>query len=347
VIPPSSHNRCRFCGFLLLLALWASLFASDVKPLILLPYDQSRIYFADFFDIESIPSPELSEKLQTIVFGFAPLPGKTLVFQSDYLRAKIALYFPEIEPIIRSETITVSRGLTPTSSSWGAAPPLTGATETVDIPSETFLSPNEWKSRLETLTLAFLSETWSVAIPPEAFHLELSIEPPTVFSDRPWDLTFTKFGKSEYFVKIVADSPVNSPATRWTGKVKPIWIRNLATAGRNIRYKESFSSDAVVFKPLNYFDYRDPVVEGVSFPKVAKAFIKSGAVIEGTMIANPPYVKAGQVIFAVVRIGGVEVKGLVEALKDAQIGEVIQARNVETGALLTGIVEEGPVLRLH
>lgn len=347
MIRPSRQKCGLLCGLLFPLILWAGMEGLAVKPLLFIPYDQTRIYFSDFFDTETILSKELAEKLQSIVFGFAPLPGKTLLYQSDYVRSKISLYFPEIDPLIQSDTVTVSRGNalieTPLSATTSSVP----ATKTSEDPPGALIDAEEWKSRLEEHARAFLTDMWMVAIPAEAFHLEIMTEPPTAFSEMPWEITYTRFGKSEFFVKIAAGSPVASRTTRWTGKVKPVWIRNLATAGRNIKYKETFLSDAVVYKPLNYFDYRDPVVEGVAFPKVSKAFIKSGTVIEGALIANPPYVRAGQVIFAVVIIGGVEVKGMVEVLKDAQIGEVIQARNVETGAILTGILEEGPVLRLY
>ncbi len=347
MILSARRKLCFLCGLTVPLLFLAGFGANAVNPLLFLPYDQNRIYFSDFFDMEKITPPELAEKLRTIVFGFAPLPGKTLLFQSDYVRSKIALYFPEIDPLIESKTITVSRGNALTLTGLSSLAPSLTATKTSEEVPISILDAEEWKRRLGKLTLEFLSEALTVAIPAEAFHLELSTEPPAVFLDTLWDVTYTKFGKSEYFVKIVANSPAVSETTRWTGKVKPVWIRNLATASRNIKYKETFLPDAVIYKPLNYFDYRDPVVEGVVFPKVSKAFIKSGSVIESAMIVNPPFVKAGQVIFAVVNIGGVEVKGMVEVLKDAQIGEVIQAINAETGALLKGILEEGPLLRLY
>jgi flagella basal body P-ring formation protein FlgA len=64
------------------------------------------------------------------------------------------------------------------------------------------------------------------------------------------------------------------------------------------------------------------------------------------MLKKRAYVLKGQVINAVVHLAGVVVTSKVEMIENAEIGQLVRAKNVDTGIIITGILDEGPVLRV-
>jgi flagella basal body P-ring formation protein FlgA len=314
---------------------------------ILLPYSQDKLFFSDFFDFDdSIPS-SLEQQLKKIIFDYAPLPGKQIRYNTDYIISKINHYFPEITPISDTETITILRASKDDTITTLIANPISFPKDNSQESNPTvFVTPERWEVLLRDNLRDYLQKNTGEEIPSETFDIVINKESPVSFPIESWTIKYTKFGKSEYFVQLEA-KPENGVVYKWTGKIEPVWIRNIAVANRNIRYKETVQDDAVTYQPLNFFSYREPLVEGSQFPKIASSYIKEGTVIETGMLKDPPYVKAGQVIFALIIIGGVEARGMVEILKDAQIGDIVQARNIETGVLVTGKIEEGPILRIY
>lgn len=302
---------------------------------------------ADLFELnDSVPESVLSELLR-ITFGFAPLAGKQSVYTMEYVVSKINFYFPQIIPVIESEMVTIAKDSSVASSFLFTSPYSLPATLTMNPEDSTLkqLSGEEWRKLFTQEFLSYLSEELKTSIPEEDFELGINTLLPTDFPSLPWVVHYTKFGKSEYLVRVEGKTE-SGVFQKWTGKVKPIWIRNLAVANRNINYHTTIDSESVQFQSFNYFDYREPAVQGLTFPKIAKSLIREGEVIEMSQIEDPPYVKAGQVIQAYVSIGGVEVRGSVQLLKDAQIGDIVQAKNVENNTLVTGTIEEGPLLRI-
>jgi len=160
-------------------------------------------------------------------------------------------------------------------------------------------------------------------------------------------IVINKYGKNEYLANIsiyLEKKLVENRRVIFEAE----WLRNLAVAGRNINYGEIIETDSVVFEKMDYFLYPDSFSdEDFEYGQMTKYFIREGNVIKSNSLKSAPYVIRGQIIQGMVRIGTVSVSVQVKVLSDGSIGDIVRAMNIESGVIVSGIIEEGPVLNIN
>jgi len=125
-------------------------------------------------------------------------------------------------------------------------------------------------------------------------------------------------------------------------------LRTIVVAKRKINYGEIIQEGDVELKKYNIFGKNMEFLENTEevIGKRSKRNFNPGDPIIETYLEVPPYVVKGQVVSAYVSINGIVVTTFVRLMEDGNIGEVVSARNVDTGKLIYGVIEEGPRLRI-
>jgi len=330
---------------LLLTAFSCTVFPLSIKQYVAIPFENSKVYFSDFFDSEELKAEGLFEGLQKIVFGFSPLSGKSFLLDSAYFLSKLNQYFPNLsinkpypEMILiyrtdernnlHSVLLSFPKDISKDTAQekYIEEPEDISAKIKRDILSSYSLSGEE-----NTLAFSSMKLDFSIPFYPEDFLLE-------------YEISLIKLGGGSFLLKVYKISGQKKEII-WNGKVNPVWFRKVAVAKRNISYGEQLNLDSVNFKELNFFELRDPVLLEKYRPElVSRSFIKEGSVLSQNQFKDPPYVKAGQIIMAFINIGGVTIKAQVQILQDSNIGEIVRAKNTESGFILSGKIIEGPFL---
>lgn len=80
--------------------------------------------------------------------------------------------------------------------------------------------------------------------------------------------------------------------------------------------------------------------------KVARRTLPTGKVIPLNALQDPKVVSRGVAVEAVLEEGGLSITTLVMPLQDGAVGSLIQARNVDSGKVISGIVAADGTLRV-
>ncbi|MQT12759.1 flagellar basal body P-ring formation chaperone FlgA [Segnochrobactrum spirostomi] len=80
--------------------------------------------------------------------------------------------------------------------------------------------------------------------------------------------------------------------------------------------------------------------------KVARRTLAAGKLIPLNGVADPKVISRGVAIEAVLEEGGLSITTLVMPLQDGAVGSLIQARNVDSGKVISGIVAADGTLRV-
>lgn len=117
---------------------------------------------------------------------------------------------------------------------------------------------------------------------------------------------------------------------------------NVLVATRTIRSGELLNASDVVFQRINLLDLNVEYCTDLSqiVGKIARKMFKQNEPLDGKYLVKPPDVKAGQLLTAKVQIGAVLATAQVRAVRDAHIGEKILVRNVSSGVLIEGLLQE-------
>jgi flagella basal body P-ring formation protein FlgA len=116
--------------------------------------------------------------------------------------------------------------------------------------------------------------------------------------------------------------------------------RKILIARRTIKSGEIIKREDVelvefdVFGKKGNFTNDLEVVAG----KVSRKMFREGEPIDLFYLVKAPDVRAGQVLLAVFETGSVLATALVRVLHDGNFGEIVKARNVDTGFLIQGIL---------
>ena len=131
-------------------------------------------------------------------------------------------------------------------------------------------------------------------------------------------------------------------------KVHLVLQRMVVVAKRKINYGEIIQEGDLELKKVNVFGKTSTFVSDIKkvVGKRAKRNFNKDDPIVLEYLETPPYVTRGQVISAYVSIDGITVTTFVRLMEDGNIGEVVSARNIDTGQLIYGVVEKGPRLRI-
>lgn len=133
-----------------------------------------------------------------------------------------------------------------------------------------------------------------------------------------------------------------------TLQLKLLSFKKVVVASRKINYNEIISKDDIKYAEVNILEVKGTYIENIEEcigKKVKKMFNKDEIILQEFLEKKPDVVK-GQIILAYVEFPGIKVTSLVRSMENGWIGETITARNLETGRLVYGILEEGPLLRV-
>lgn len=72
--------------------------------------------------------------------------------------------------------------------------------------------------------------------------------------------------------------------------------------------------------------------------------VKKGEIVDSIYLRRIPDVKAGDIVTVLVEFEGITVSTLARAMANANFGDTLSVRNVESGNIITGKLKEGPIL---
>lgn len=72
--------------------------------------------------------------------------------------------------------------------------------------------------------------------------------------------------------------------------------------------------------------------------------VKKGEIVNLTYLKKIPDIKAGDVLIVIVECEGIRITSIARAMTNANYGEIINARNTETGQIISGRLIEGPAV---
>ncbi|MBT1247784.1 MULTISPECIES: flagellar basal body P-ring formation chaperone FlgA [unclassified Thermosipho (in: thermotogales)] len=124
------------------------------------------------------------------------------------------------------------------------------------------------------------------------------------------------------------------------------YIRKIPVAARNINYGEQIKKGDIVYSDINILSLHGTPVDISKLPMISKKYFKIGEPIYEEYLEEIPDVVVGQLVFGYVELPGVKVHALLRAMESGNVGDVIKARNVDTGKIVYGLVVKGPMLKV-
>ncbi len=340
--------------FLLALSFPALLFPQTgselvyLKPHVEVLPESTRIFFQDFIENPHVLDEIVWVEMGKLIFGFAPLSGRSYQVEANYVVSKIQHHFPELSVVPTGlSTITIAK------------PSLTAALIDFSKPQSLLIAPSVIETLSQTNIQGSLEEMVLGHIIPLVFDQDelvaLALRNTHLTFEKPlpeeieWDdlqINVSRSGRG-VFVVFVRGLKGNQVVFQYNSRAQAVWYQEIAVSKTNISYGQSITNDHVEFRLLNYYEGTDPIrKEDFRQGFIARSFIRSGVVLSTNMFIPPWDVRKGQTIMAQVEIDGVVVRAQVEVLKDGRIGELIRTQNTTSGAYVTGILEEGLLLRV-
>jgi len=72
--------------------------------------------------------------------------------------------------------------------------------------------------------------------------------------------------------------------------------------------------------------------------------VKKGQIVDSTYLRRIPDVKSGDIVTVLVEFEGITISTVARAMSNANFGDTLSVRNVESGNIVTGKLKEGPIL---
>ena len=176
-------------------------------------------------------------------------------------------------------------------------------------------------------------------------NIEWSISPPEKYSEFKVISSSLLGNVVSILVKFTSDGFV--PAY---GRVnlEMALFRNIYVARRTIKSGERLSEKDISLMKWNVLglagNFTDDAQEIVG--KIARKLFRENEPLDCYYLFKEPDVKVGQVLRAFIEIGGVTVTTLVRAMKDSYVGDVIAVRNIQTGFIFHGTLDDNLVVRV-
>lgn len=319
-----------------------------LKPQVEVLPESTRVFFQDLIENPHVLDETVWIEMGKLIFGFAPLSGRSYQVETSYVVSKIQHHFPELS-VFPTGLLTITI----------AKPSLTATLTDFAKPHSLLIPPSITETVQQGNFHGSLEEKILSQIIPRVFdqaeliahafqNTHLVFEKPLP-EEIEWDdlqINVSRSGRG-VFVVFVRGLKENSVSFLYNSRVQAIWYQEIAVSKTNIPYGQSITNDHIEFRTLNYYEGTDPIrKEDFRQGLIARSFIRSGVVLSNTMFIPPWDVRKGQTIMAQVEIDGVVVRAQVEVLKDGRIGELIRTQNTTSGAYVTGILEEGLLLRV-
>ncbi|MFP4461751.1 MAG: flagellar basal body P-ring formation chaperone FlgA [Thermotogota bacterium] len=332
----------RFFFFLLLLSGSLLLFSQEIvlKAEVLIEPESNQIYLSDF-----VENPEVLKQLgkDEIIFGYSPMPGRSMKVSLDYVIGKFKRYLEGVTFISpEQEIVFVYRK----------------AFSDSDEEASSEATVSDFKMRTQQNDSGIYDETSLKNMFLKAFEQKLDVEfdekividyeqfPPTPFKAKIETINIYSRGSKKYMVRIEYMTEEGNRKYE-TAVFTTQWAVTGIKANKLIRKDVLLTQEYLSTEEIDYFDYKDPVL-AAQLPSdyVANYTISEGQVLEWSMLKKRDYVLKGQIISALVQLPGVEVTSKVEMLENGEIGKLVRAKNVDSGIIITGILDEGPILRV-
>ncbi|AJC74719.1 hypothetical protein AJ81_04620 [Pseudothermotoga hypogea DSM 11164 = NBRC 106472] len=117
---------------------------------------------------------------------------------------------------------------------------------------------------------------------------------------------------------------------------------NVLVVNRTVRSNEVLSENDVTFQKVNLLalnvEHCTDIDQVVG--KIVRKMFRQNEPLDARYLMKPPDVRAGQLLTARMTIGPVVATAQVRAMRDAYIGEKISVRNVSSGVLIEGLLQE-------
>lgn len=308
-----------------------------MKAEVLIEPENNQIYLSDF-----VENPELLRALgkDSIIFGYSPMPGRTMKVSLAYVIGKFQRYL-EDATYVRPEAdiVLVYRK---------ASTPLSDPATDVELVfgSEGNDSVSQYDEvRLKKMCLMALEEKLEVDFD-DKIEIFYDTFPPTPFKGTIESIKVYSRGSAKFMLRI--EYLTEEGSKRYESiDLRAKWpVQGLKT-NKQLRKDVLLSQEYLTVQAIDYFDYNDPVLISESTDDyVARFTLGEDQILEWRMLKKRAYVLKGQVISAVVQLSGVTVASKVEMLENGEIGQLVRAKNIDTGVMITGILYEGPVLQV-
>ena len=117
---------------------------------------------------------------------------------------------------------------------------------------------------------------------------------------------------------------------------------DVLVVNRTVRSNEVLSENDVTFQKVNLLalnvEHCTDIDQVVG--KIVRKMFRQNEPLDARYLMKPPDVRAGQLLTARMTIGPVVATAQVRAMRDAYIGEKISVRNVSSGVLIEGLLQE-------
>lgn len=125
-----------------------------------------------------------------------------------------------------------------------------------------------------------------------------------------------------------------------TFQYEAILLRKVAVAKRKIEKEEIIGVNDVEFTAINVYSIAKIPVLPEDLPALSDKIFQKGEILDGKYLKDVPIVVKGQILKAVSNVGGVTVSTLVQSLEHGYVGNVISVKNLDSGKILRGTVQE-------
>jgi flagella basal body P-ring formation protein FlgA len=311
----------------------------QIKDDIVLTSDQNQILLSDF--VEDVDTFSLTG-MGDIIFGYAPLPGKTMKISVEYVVDKFKRYLNDTDFVLpERDIISVYRSVN--------AKKVEQISTSDDFEKNTqdlnsgFNTYN--REDVETMIFSALEERFNIKFD-ENLKVDYVGFKEDFFEGEFKQIKLYSQSRKRYMAKI--DYYDSSNRLKYIRIVfECSWITDIAVSREDIKRDVLVSDETIRFDQLEFFDYDNPVIFA-ELPEdfVTKYVIKKDDIIEWRMLEKRAYVIKGQIITAVFDTGSVIVSSQVEVISNAELGQLVKARNLDSGITITGIVDFGPILKI-
>lgn len=154
-----------------------------------------------------------------------------------------------------------------------------------------------------------------------------------------YTITIQLSNKALPFVRIALRKS-NRIAGYLTFQYEAILLRKVGVAKRKIERGEVIGINDVEFLEQNIYTMNKIPVFYEDLPIMADKVFQKGEILDAKYTKDVPNVIKGQILKAISIVGGVRVSTLVQALENGYVGNVINVKNLDTGMIIKGIVQE-------
>ena len=160
-------------------------------------------------------------------------------------------------------------------------------------------------------------------------------------------ISFSRIGKGLFSAFLVYKDKSGEKISYLTLKMRISCEKPVLIAKKLVRYGEKLRPEDVEIKNIDVMQIlgTPASTEDAYYAPVLRT-LRPGEVVTLEKIRRKPDVLKGQILLAYVVLPGVHVSTMVEAIEDGYIGDVLRVKNLSSGKILRGIVEEGPVIRI-